>query len=1022
MINGNLFQFDDYQQQVQQQPIHIDTTTVGDIKDYLTCDLKLSDTIFNDLFSEFDLNPNYIPYFDPSTNTDAYYQHSAQVSGELPPSYDSTLLSTNISQTAIVQPVIENYLSSTTFKTLPEQDPAQQTIVKYCSSPPPSVPTLPTAYSEPSSISSMNESQTQSIRHSHAKKSTSGKRSRVPPPAQLPKLIKKPEPIPVTLDQFQALIRSASDTSNSNVGPFSSLLENSTIIGNNIPLKIINQTNINSMSSDENSRQDSPANQQSTTSNTHFINGANLISGGGRIRRKSSHNAIEKRYRSSINERILELKEIVADDDEKVQKSGVLRRTVEYIRQLQSVNRRLEEENNTLKTILKQLNLKPIDIPNNNDNAPASSLNKSSLVNNPTTPPSSHSDSSESTLGSSDEAFSPVPKRQKRTTSKQGMVNGSRLILCCFMLCVIVTNPFNYLLNFIHSSDYNEATEVQSIVGSRTLQAAVNNDNINSSTFLSTSWRQLVAWMLNLAICLVCLVKLFVYGEPIVPESEMHEYYIHKKKADQLMAENRLNEARIYYRKCCENLYVTIDNTLLYYLSSITWQMTRLCVNLIVVGRWLTFWSGWTKSIDTRDYNRELNDCLLQLWKIEYQYSSSALSLIDLFISTINTSVNAGKKLDIKKHNEIYLLSALTLKKLGGIFSILIPYLLKCMSPMDDSDFWLVDMDRLNQFIFDKKYILFKTHNFIESIRSQYYEYIIYDNIQSQLLIQDNTQQQQQIILKNNNDLDQFIWWQHCLQVIRCISNNKQSIDNIISSDILRHSEESNQTIYYLARSMKIVNERYIIIVEAIHSILLVLNDDDDQTNSTRLSLLEQLGQSSRLITSTIENSTNDHNDDNLDLAVKTLLIDGILSLRLRLLTSTMAHNDQKIPYLNDFQQELDCYKQLNRIMKLPKQRVYLFESIYRVSSGLNPLVTQTLFECALKPQNSTTQFQEESPNLDIISALLLFCHFSPSTVYHYRNILQQAATISSTANKNNDLNRLRQQCLALVRQPYFTL
>jgi hypothetical protein len=55
--------------------------------------------------------------------------------------------------------------------------------------------------------------------------------------------------------------------------------------------------------------------------------------------------------------------------------------------------------------------------------------------------------------------------------------------------------------------------------------------------FLSTSWRQLVAWMLNCAICLVCLVKLFVYGEPIVDESEMHEYYVYKKKADQLMAE-----------------------------------------------------------------------------------------------------------------------------------------------------------------------------------------------------------------------------------------------------------------------------------------------------------------------------------------------------------------------------------------------------------------------------------------------------------------------------------------------------
>lgn len=35
-------------------------------------------------------------------------------------------------------------------------------------------------------------------------------------------------------------------------------------------------------------------------------------------RRKPSHNAIEKRYRSSINERIRELKQIVVANDEKV--------------------------------------------------------------------------------------------------------------------------------------------------------------------------------------------------------------------------------------------------------------------------------------------------------------------------------------------------------------------------------------------------------------------------------------------------------------------------------------------------------------------------------------------------------------------------------------------------------------------------------------------------------------------------------------------------------------------------------
>jgi hypothetical protein len=232
--------------------------------------------------------------------------------------------------------------------------------------------------------------------------------------------------------------------------------------------------------------------------------------------------------------------------------------------------------------------------------------------------------------------------------------------------------------------------------------------------------------------------------------------------------------------------------------------MTRFCVNLIFLGRWLIFWSGWTKSIDTRDYNRELNDCLLQLWKIEYQSSSSSLSLFNLFISTINTSMNAGKKLDIKKRNEIYFLSALTLKQLGGIFAIFIPYVLKCLLVIDMNDLWLADIDRLNEFIHEKKYISFKQKNLIESIRLQYFDYILYDNIQNQLLFQDHIQPQQ-IIIKTKIDLDRFSWWQHSLQVIRCISNDDQSIDNLISSDLLRENNQSNQTIYQMAREMKLI-------------------------------------------------------------------------------------------------------------------------------------------------------------------------------------------------------------------------
>ena len=45
-----------------------------------------------------------------------------------------------------------------------------------------------------------------------------------------------------------------------------------------------------------------------------------------RIVRKPGHNAIEKRYRSSINDRILELKNIVAGEDTKLNKSAILRK------------------------------------------------------------------------------------------------------------------------------------------------------------------------------------------------------------------------------------------------------------------------------------------------------------------------------------------------------------------------------------------------------------------------------------------------------------------------------------------------------------------------------------------------------------------------------------------------------------------------------------------------------------------------------------------------------------------------
>uniref|UniRef100_A0A8C4R2N4 BHLH domain-containing protein n=1 Tax=Eptatretus burgeri TaxID=7764 RepID=A0A8C4R2N4_EPTBU len=68
--------------------------------------------------------------------------------------------------------------------------------------------------------------------------------------------------------------------------------------------------------------------------------------------RRSSHNAIERRYRSSINERMGELRALLAGPNSKLHKSAVLRKAVDYIRYLQEVNRRLRKQNRTLRCSL----------------------------------------------------------------------------------------------------------------------------------------------------------------------------------------------------------------------------------------------------------------------------------------------------------------------------------------------------------------------------------------------------------------------------------------------------------------------------------------------------------------------------------------------------------------------------------------------------------------------------------------------------------------------------------------------
>ncbi|KAL2844726.1 hypothetical protein BJY01DRAFT_263808 [Aspergillus pseudoustus] len=147
--------------------------------------------------------------------------------------------------------------------------------------------------------------------------------------------------------------------------------------------------------------------------------------------KKRAHNVIEKRYRANLNEKIAELRDsvpslraskgscgIVDDDAEgvtpanKLNKASILSKATEYIRHLETRNKRLEDENTALKVRLREL-----------EKAADQSLTSAASVSSP----SNYTVSTESGASSSPSIFSnaedsPSDHSPSSSRSSAGMI------------------------------------------------------------------------------------------------------------------------------------------------------------------------------------------------------------------------------------------------------------------------------------------------------------------------------------------------------------------------------------------------------------------------------------------------------------------------------------------------------------------------------------------------------------------------------------------------------------------------
>lgn len=385
--------------------------------------------------------------------------------------------------------------------------------------------------------------------------------------------------------------------------------------------------------------------------------------------KRSAHNAIERRYRTSINSCIVELKNIVVGVDAKLNKSAILRKAIDHIRHLQKQNNSLKQENMYLKMKMtnRKQSLKDLLVTNvQDDMVPVIGpiTPPRSDESNPSLSPSHNSENSmpPSPFGTSSSGMEESLNDDDLMTSVRGMSAHSRLTLCMFMLAVLVINPFG---NMLFSGNAGAGDEELDPGTSRRI-LAVDERFLSWSGFISST----MIFAINIALLLFCLVKMLVYGDPILPSRSkaFTEYWKHKKQSDLDFQRGNASASLQEAKRCLAPFGVTIPNSRLETITTTGWQFVRMFLHRIYIGRWFSRRTGGlfkpeSQRMDALNSAKELAllfHRLNQLYLVSNQPEANGL-MMSLY--AVNMAEVASAVMSPEDTIEIYITAALRVKK-----------------------------------------------------------------------------------------------------------------------------------------------------------------------------------------------------------------------------------------------------------------------------------------------------------------------------------------------------------------------
>lgn len=367
--------------------------------------------------------------------------------------------------------------------------------------------------------------------------------------------------------------------------------------------------------------------------------------------KRNMHNAIERRYRTSINDRIVELKDIIAGPNAKMNKSLILRKAIEYIKYLQDANNKLKMENFSLNNKIDQLMRGSHDEVSSQldigDITPPRSDIASPIHSDPPTP-------LEGVYG-----HTPTAKDDFETVKVPRKFDQSRMVLCAFMLSIVVFNPFKLMLNKFTSSYTPLTTYVES--NQRKILASPEDEYDYSSIWLN---------FVNVILLLCCSIKLLIHsGSILLTKSKSSiNYWRHRKQADLYIDKGEISDAERELQFCLHILGLPPPKSMVFLVLSTIWQASRQVLHRLWIGRWLSkYEQGF---FVFREYKSEVlisarETALVyhHLHRLNVVNNGSFCLGTFLALSAVNRAETAADLISKETLSEIYIGLAIQLKK-----------------------------------------------------------------------------------------------------------------------------------------------------------------------------------------------------------------------------------------------------------------------------------------------------------------------------------------------------------------------